>query len=298
MEKVSILHLITAAGNASPFDVNMAFDAGFDKVMPYTSVSIDEISGLTQDIIFSRSPSGVKREAIFFGGRDVSLAVNMQNAAKEAMFAPFVVSTMTDPSGSFTTSGALLAKISQHLVASHDALAKQTVAIFGASGTVGSTSALIAAAQGAKVRLVAHSSIDEMQAHANLLEKKYGYHFDVVDGTSDEAKTSLLKSATVAITAAPIGVRVLEEKHYIDSTSLKVMADVNAVSPSGIEGVDAQCDGDRLGKTSILGVGALAIGQLKYVTQQKLLQQMLQGDRRPVHLDYNHAFNIACVHSQ
>jgi methylene-tetrahydromethanopterin dehydrogenase len=261
MEKVSILHLITAASNASPFDVNMAFDAGFDKVVPYTSVSIDEISALTQDAIFSRSPSGVKREAIFFGGRDISLAVDMQNTAKAAMFAPFAVSTMTDPSGSFTTSGALLAKISQHLVHSHDALAKQTIAIFGASGTVGSTSALIAAAQGANVKLVAHSSVNEMQAHAKLLEKKYGYQFEVVDGASDEAKINILNLATVAITAAPVGVRVLETKHYIDSASLKVMADVNAVSPSGIEGVDAKFDGTKLGKTKILGVGALAIGQ-------------------------------------
>ena len=139
MEKVSVLHLITAASNASPFDVNMAYDAGFDKIMPYTSVSLDEISALTQDAIFSRSPSGVKREAIFFGGRDVSLAIDMQNTAKKAMFAPFAVSTMTDPSGAFTTGGALLAKISQHLAKTHDALANQTIAIFGASGMVGST---------------------------------------------------------------------------------------------------------------------------------------------------------------
>jgi methylene-tetrahydromethanopterin dehydrogenase len=130
-----------------------------------------------------------------------------------------------------------------------------------------------------------------------MLEKKYGYHFEVVDGATDEDKINILNSATVVITAAPVGVRVLEAKHYVESTSLKVMADVNAVSPSGIEGVDAQFDGVKLGKTKILGVGALAIGQLKYVTQQKLLQQMLQGDK-PVHLDYNHAFNIACVHSQ
>jgi methylene-tetrahydromethanopterin dehydrogenase len=297
MEKVSILHLITAAGNASPFDVNMAFDAGFDKIMPYTSVSLEEISALTQDAIFSRSPSGVKREAIFFGGRDVSLAIDMQNSAKEAMFAPFAVSTMTDPSGAFTTGGALLAKISQHLAPSHDALAKQTIAIFGASGTVGSTAALIAAAQGASVKLVAHNGVASMQAHADMLQKKYGYKFEVVDGVNDEAKIKILQSATVAITAAPVGVRVLEKKHYVGSSSLKVMADVNAVSPSGIEGVDAKYDGSQLEKTKILGVGALAIGQLKYVTQQKLLQQMLLGEK-PVHLDYNHAFNIACVHSQ
>jgi methylene-tetrahydromethanopterin dehydrogenase len=297
MEKVSILHLITAAANASPFDVNMAFDAGFEKIMPYTSVSLDEISALTQDAVFSRSPSGVKREAIFFGGRDVSLAVDMQNAAKNAMFGPFSVSTMTDPSGAFTTGGALLAKISQHLNTSHDALAKQTIAIFGASGTVGSTAALIAAAQGAHPQLVAHAKVSDMQAHADMLEKKYGYKFEVVDGASDDAKLKVLQSATVAITAAPVGVRVLDAKHYKGSTSLKVMADVNAVAPSGIEGVDAKNDGSKIENTNILGVGALAIGQLKYVTQQKLLQQMLLGEK-PVHLDYNHAFNIACVHSQ
>ncbi len=297
MEKVSVLHLITAASNASPFDVNMAYDAGFDKIMPYTSVSLDEISALTQDAIFSRSPSGVKREAIFFGGRDVSLAIDMQNTAKKAMFAPFAVSTMTDPSGAFTTGGALLAKISQHLAKTHDALANQTIAIFGASGMVGSTAALIAAAQGAKAQLVAHASVSDMQAHANMLEEKYGYQFEVVDGSSDRAKVKVLGSATVVIAAAPIGMRILEAKHYKASTSLKVMADVNAVSPSGIEDIDAQYDGNEIAGTKIPGIGALSIGQLKYVTQQKLLQQMISGEK-PVHLDYNDAFNTARVHSQ
>jgi len=266
--------------------------------MPYTGVGLDEISALTQDAIFSRSPSGVKREALFFGGRDVSLAVDMQNSAKKAMFAPFSVSTMTDPSGAFTTSGALLAKVSRHLATSHDALSKQTIAIFGASGTVGSTSALIAAGQGAQVQLVAHAKVERMQAHADILEEKYGYKFEVVDGASDEAKVKILQTATVAIAAAPVSVRVLEGRHYKNSNSLKVVADVNAVAPSGIEGVDAENDGSQIAGTNILGVGALAIGQLKYVTQQKLLQQMLSGTEKPVHLDYNHAFNIACVHSQ
>lgn len=297
MEKVSILHLITAAGNASPFDVNMAYDAGFDKIMPYTSVSLDEISALTQDAIFSRSPSGVKREALFFGGRDIMLALDMQQAAKKAMFDPFSVSTMTDPSGAFTTSGALMAKVAQHLVPSRDALAKQSIAIFGASGTVGSTSALIAAAQGANVKLVAHAGVERMQKHADILKEKYGYSLEVVPGQTDEDKLNVLNAVTVAITAAPVGVRVLEKKHYENSSTLKVIADVNAVAPSGIEGVEAKDDGVKIGKNKILGIGALAIGQLKYVTQQKLLQQMLLGEK-PVHLDYNHAFNIACVHSQ
>ena len=47
MEKVSILHLITAAKNASPFDVNMAFDAGFENIVPYTNIDLAEVTFAT-----------------------------------------------------------------------------------------------------------------------------------------------------------------------------------------------------------------------------------------------------------
>ena len=38
MEKPYILHMVTAAKNLSPFDVNMAVDAGWTNCVPYTSV--------------------------------------------------------------------------------------------------------------------------------------------------------------------------------------------------------------------------------------------------------------------
>lgn len=62
MEKVSILHLITAANNASPFDVNMAFDAGFHKSIyrnnfkasDYRSLNISTASnGCNNDFTFT-----------------------------------------------------------------------------------------------------------------------------------------------------------------------------------------------------------------------------------------------------
>lgn len=289
MEKTSILHLITAAKNASPFDVNMALDAGFEHVIPYTKVLLDEVVGLTQDAIFSRSPSGVKCEAIFIGGRDIDLALDMQAAAKEAMFAPFAFSTFADPSGAFTTAAAMLAKVNQH-----QTLKNQTIAIFGASGPVGSTVALIAAAQGANVQLVAHRDLASMQAYVDTLQKRCGSILQVVDGTNDAAKAKVLQNATVAICAAAAGVRVLEPQHFAQSMSLKVVADVNAVAPSGIAGVDAMSNADLIENTKIIGIGALSIGQLKYITQQKLLQRML-SDEAPVHLAYNDAYTLACA---
>ncbi len=287
MSKPNILHLITTAKNASPFDVNMAIDAGFEHIVPYTSVLQNEVVALTQDAMFSRSPSGVKREALFFGGRDIHVALEMQAAAKNAMFAPFELSTLADPSGAFTTAAAMLAKIN-----AHQNLANQTVAIFGASGTVGSTAALIAAAHGAQVLLVAHKELPSMQAHTDTLQMRYDVKLQVADGSNDAAKTTVLNIATVAICAAAAGVRVLELAHFSQSKSLKIIADVNAVAPSGVAGLDAINDGRLIENTNIVGIGALAIGQLKYVTQHKLLQQLL--GEAPLHLAYNDAYLVAC----
>jgi methylene-tetrahydromethanopterin dehydrogenase len=292
MQKVSILHLITAAKNASPFDVNMAYDAGFDKIMPYTNVVLDDVIALTQDAMFSRSPSGVKREALFFGGRDIHIALEMQKAAAMSMFTPFEMSTMTDPSGAFTTAAAMIAKIDAQLTLNSQTLAQQTIAIFGASGTVGTTSALIAAAQGATVHMVAHKDVTKMQAYADKLHEKYGFKFTVVDGTNDPAKAQVLNAASVAICAAIAGVRILETNHFAQSKMLKIIADVNAVAPSGAAGVEVMSDGALIADTPIAGFGALMIGQLKYKTQQKLLQNMLESET-PVHLDFNNAFEVA-----
>ncbi len=294
MEKAAILHLITAVKNVSPFDVNMAIDAGFAHIVPYTNVLQNEVLALTQDAMFSRSTSskngssGVKREAMFFGGRDIHVALEMQSTAKNAMFTPFEFSTFADPSGAFTTAAAMLAKINKNF-----SINNQTIAIFGASGTVGTTAALIAAAEGATVQMVAHKALASMQAHVDDLQARYGVQLQVVDGASDAAKTKVLNDVTVAICAAAAGVSVLEAVHFAQSKSLKIMADVNAVAPLGVAGLDVMSDCVKIAETNIVGIGALAIGQLKYSTQQIMLQQLL--GETPVHLSYHDAFAVACA---
>ena len=148
------------------------------------------------------------------------------------------------------------------------------------------------AAQGALVQLVAHKEVVQMQAYADTLHEKYGFKLQVVDGTNDAAKTKLLNTATVAICAAVAGLRVLETPHFAQSKTLKIIADVNAVAPSGAAGVEVMSDGALIADTQIAGFGALKIGQLKYKTQQKLLQNMLASDT-PMHVDFNDAFEVA-----
>src|SRR5882672_5794462 len=142
MEKPYILHLFTPMAQASPFDINMAYDAGYDGVVPYTHVEPEQVAGLTQDTIFSRGPKGAKRTGIFSGGRDNGLAADMLDAAREAMVPPFEVSVFADPSGAFTTAAAMVAAVEKHLRKAHATdLKGKTVMIFGGSGPVGAAAA-------------------------------------------------------------------------------------------------------------------------------------------------------------
>ena len=293
MEKVSVLHLITASKNASPFDVNMAYDAGFDKVVSYTNVALDEVVALTQDAIFSRSPSGVKREGIFIGGRDIDLAMQMLSLSKGAMFSPFSCSVFADPSGAFTTAAAMVAKVEFNLHKHFGLdLSGKTLSIFGASGPVGSCAAIIAALQGATVQLVAHRAIAELEQKVLAWNTQFQINLQVVDGSSEPAKKQVLESTEIALCAAAAGVQVLSINHLSAAKQLKIVADVNAVAPFGVAGVLVSADGVKIEDSSAYGIGAMAIGSLKYMTQQQLLQQMLSADK-PQIFEFMAAFKLA-----
>src|SRR5258708_20798624 len=120
-ERPYILHMPPATPQMSPFDVNMVADAGYQVIVPYCNVGAENVVTLTQDAIFSRGPKGVSRTGIFIGGRDVMLAADMLDTARQAMVPPFEVSVFADPSGSYTTAAALVALVERHLKTEHGA---------------------------------------------------------------------------------------------------------------------------------------------------------------------------------
>ena len=73
---------------------------------------------------------------------------------------------------------------------------------------------------------------------------------------------------------------------------LKVAADINAVPPAGIEGLGAQDDAEPLGATGALGIGALAVGNVKYQVESGLFRRMIE-DEEPLCLDFRDAFQMA-----
>jgi len=294
MSKPYILHMITPAKNLSPFDVNMAVDAGWTTVVPYTRVETVEVTGLVQDAIFSRGPRGVRRTGMFIGGRDADEAMDMLRLAQSAMVPPFEISVFADPSGAFTTAAGLVAAVERQLQKVHNAdLVGQRVQVFGGTGPVGTVTSVIAARAGARVSIVGHESDEHPRQVAAACKQRYGVDIEPVDGSSDVLKEKLLADADVVFGTAAAGVQVLSAGNLKAAKILKVAGDLNAVPPLGIEGVDLMDDGKAIeGLNGAVGVGALAVGNVKYQVQQALLKDMVAAEK-PQYLDFQHAFDRA-----
>lgn len=298
MEKPYILHMLSPGKNVSPFDVNMACDAGFNVVIPYTDVAPEEVEALVQDAIFSRGPSGAKRTGIFIGGRDVGLAADMLEHARKAMVPPFEVSVFADPSGAFTTAAAMVAMVEHWLQRTHSTgLGGRKTLIFGGTGPVGACAGVIAAQSGAEVYLVSHRSDVEARKVADRYNTRYRVEMQAASSATGEDLAAILQAAEVVMGAARAGVQVLTEADLRRAPRLMVAVDVNAVPPPGIEGVGVNDKGKALEMTpaKAVGIGALAVGNVKYAVQQDLFQQMLKTDK-PVYLDFRDAFLAARRH--
>jgi len=292
MDRPYILHMLTPGKQMSPFDINMAADAGWQLLPTYTDVTLDAVLGLTQDAIFSRGPKGVARTGLFIGGRDVLLAADMLERAGKSMVKPFVVSTMADPSGSYTTAAAMVACVEAKLKARGETLSGQRVTIIGGTGTVGRIAGVLAAREGAIVVLSSRHGIDVAEEAAQETGKRFGATLHGVSGGDREAIRRSIGEADVVLATAVAGVQVISPEDLGFAKQLKVAADVNAVPPEGIAGVGVMDDGKPLAGTSAVGIGALAVGNVKYQTQHRLLVRMRETEK-PVALSFDAAFEVA-----
>jgi methylene-tetrahydromethanopterin dehydrogenase len=283
MDRPYILHMFTPGRQMSPFDINMAADAGYQIIVPYCGAGLDDVSGLTQDTIFSRGPKGVARTGIFIGGRDALLAADMLDRAKSAMVKPFMVSLLADPSGAYTTAAAMVACVEAALQRVHSGgLADRRVVIFGGTGPVGRIAGVLAALAGAQVQLSSRSGTDVAQRAANETGQRFGVALHGVSGGDRAAVRASLAAADVVLACAAAGMQVVSADDLAVAHRLLVAADVNAVPPEGIAGLGVMDNAKPLPGSAALGIGALVIGNVKYQTQHRLLVQMRESDKAVV----------------
>ncbi len=291
MATKNILHMLTPLRHMSPFDVNMALDAGFDSITPYTGVTLDDITPLVQDAMFSRSPRDAARTAVFIGGKDVGVALDMMERLRGTLLKPFEISAFADPAGSFTTAAAMVACVEKTLQQKKAKRFGQTkIVIFGATGPVGYTSGIIAASEGADVTL-AGRELSRVKAKVDEIKQRFGLDVRAVQAKIPEEFSSALADKEVALCTAAAGVQVLSATMLAAAKSLAVAADGNAVPPLGIEGLDPRANGVELAGGA-LGIGSLAIGNVKYKTESGLFQRMANS-ATALSLDFRDAFALA-----
>ena len=280
---------------ASPFDICMAYDAGYNAVIPYDNVTPKDAEKIVQDTVFSRGPKAVKHTCFFIGGRNAEKAEEVLNAVSNAMFPPFKANIIIDPGGAYTTAAAMVAKVEDAL-SSHKLgdLSSKTCAVLG-TGAVGRIAAILLAKLGCNVMIASlnpkrTNGKEYAQKVARLLADRYGVNVTGVFAPTSTKKLEILKKADVVFCAATRGARIIEKKSLKKLKLMKVLVDINAVPPLGIEGVELNDDMREIA-LGIFGIGALTVGELKHKVETEILREARDNGKEVY--NYNRALQLA-----
>ncbi len=294
-EAPNILFFLDTDKRASPFDICMAYDAGFSVVIPYENVTPEDAKRIVQDAIFSRDPKGIKHTCFFIGGKDMEKAEEILKVARDSMFPPFEASTIIDPGGAYTTAAAMIAKVEDALTRSKlGNLKDKRCAIFG-TGAIGRVAAILLAHLGCDVMIVSpnpeRADGDEYVANlSNLLRSKYGVDVGGVFAPTSSKKVEVIERADVIFCASVAGIRIISKEMLNEIKLAKVIADINAVPPLGVEGIKLEDDMREIA-LGIFGIGALTIGRLKYKLEREILKEARRNGKGTVY-NYNYAFQL------
>ena len=289
-----ICYFFDTDDNASPFDINMAYDAGFDVVMPISKMTADQVPKLVQDAIFSRKPKAPT--TFFIGGSNVKEGEKIAKKVIESLVPPFECPVIIDPRGSHTTAASVVAKTIE-VAEDHNLfdLKGKKVVILG-SGPVGRIAALIAAKLNCKTYLVETWDKSNELFINNLtkeLSKEAGENAAEIFGVfapNDEKKIEIIKDADIIWSLAAAGVEILS-KDLMSKLKDKIVIDINLVPPYGIEGLKPKDNNKEIYPT-VFGIGALALGRLKSNIEANILKEASITKGKKV-FDYNYAFEQA-----
>jgi methylenetetrahydrofolate/methylenetetrahydromethanopterin dehydrogenase (NADP+) len=262
-----LLLQLDSSPHSSVFDRVVAYDGGADEVMSYGAVTVDAVRDLVHGCIFTRGVKDLHNTAIFIGGTDMAEGERLLSAVRKAFFGPFMVSVMLDSNGSNTTAVAAVAKLLQ----ATGGAAGQRAVITAGTGPVGMRAAGLLARAGADVTITSRRPIDA--GVLDRLQQRFGgrvSHAIMADSTS---AASVLEGATMLLNAGPAGVRLVPKDAWA-GRGLRVAADLNAVPPLGVEGVEV---GDNAKEREGVTVfGALGVGGLKMKIHKACIARLFE----------------------
>jgi hypothetical protein len=266
--------------HASVFDAVVAVDAGTEHLLQYHGVQPDQVRNLVYGAMFTRGPADLKNTAIFIGGSDVAQGEELLRRATQSFFGPMRVSVMLDANGANTTaSAAVLA------AAAHVPLAGATAMVLAATGPVGQRVARLLVRQKSRVFVVSRQ-LARAQTVCDQL-RKLESSADVIAAAQNQSSAPLAE-VQVAFAAGAAGVQLLSRQQWTSGKKLRVLVDLNAVPPAGIEGVEAKDKAAE--REGVICYGALGVGGLKMKIHRAALQQLFT--RNDLVLDAEDIFAI------
>jgi hypothetical protein len=251
-----LLLQLDTSPHPSVFDQIVAHDAGADAIMSYGGVTPDAVEGLVHGCIFTRGPKDLKNTAIFIGGTDMAAGEELLAAVEKAFFGPMRVSVMLDSNGSNTTAVAAVAKLEQ---AAGGVEGKRAVITAG-TGPVGVRAAGLLAGRGAEVVMTSRRLEYAQQVAARTAER-FGGSITAVHMAAGSAAAATLEGANLVLNAGGAGICLVPKTAWAGREGLAAAADVNAVPPLGIEGVEVTDNGESREGAAVFG--ALGVGGLK-----------------------------------
>jgi hypothetical protein len=267
----------------SVFDNVVGYDGGADHVSAYGGVTADNVGGLVEGAIFTRSPQDKKHTAIFVGGANMPAGEAVLAAICAKFFAKFRVSVMFDCNGSNTTAAAAVAWISFGRT-----LAAKRAVILAGSGPVGQRAAVLLAREGATVAITGRKRA-VVQAACDAIKSRFGIEIEAIEAPTNVERGAAAAGAHILLATGAAGVTLLDAKQWQENPSLEIIADANASPPAGIAGVGLMDRG--AGSHGKILFGALGFGALKLALHRACIARLFE--QNDLLLDTDEIYTIA-----
>ncbi len=287
-EKRRILVQLDTDAQASVFDSVVALDAGAEVLLRHANVRPETVTPLVHGAIFTRGPKDLHRTAIFIGGSDVALAEKVCETVRKALLPQWglSVSVMLDPNGSNTTAAAAVRTVLQR-----QTLNNATVLVLGGTGPVGQRVAYLAAQLGAEVRIASRQLARAQETAERLRARLPSARIVAGETASEDGVLRAVQGCQVIIGSGAAGVRILPRTMWLGQPQLRILVDLNAVPPSGIEGVEPTDNG--MERDGVLCFGALAVGNLKMKIHKAAVAKLFE--RNDLLLDIEELFALSAT---
>ena len=261
----------------STFDAVVAADAGAEVLLRHGGVTPDTVVPLVHGAMFTRGGAELAATAIFVGGSDVAAAEAVFERIRAAFFGPVRVSVMLDPAGANTTASAAVVAAARHLpLGEPSAAGRLRALVLGGTGPVGQRVARLLAGKGTAVAVASRNLTRATDVCGRIGRAVAAALLEPVEIAPAPAGGFLaaLEQADLVVAAGAAGVNLLDPAGRRLARGARVLIDLNAVPPAGIDGIVATDKAKAEGMAVVYG--ALGVGGTKMKIHRAAIAKLFE----------------------